>query len=211
MKWLPTVNENSLIGSPNHLFIDFILLGSLSTQDTLATSGLLKFHPLASWFCHSGSSDHTVEYPHWLPSHFLSVPTVDLLLIPSSPSIDRSLDFLSSTCALPDLSSVWIVFLPRDSSSLKFQLVVQLFREDIMYYWCLGCPSTSSLGRFLFPEAGGERHLNCPLSLLLLYTWNIMNISRSSKISIHMTRRPISLALISDVSPRFSRIPRCVH
>lgn len=75
LKWLPIVNENSLIGKYNHLFVDFILLDILSTQGTLATSGLLKFHPLASWFCHPGSSNHTAEYPHWLLSHLLSVPT----------------------------------------------------------------------------------------------------------------------------------------
>lgn len=64
--------------------------------------------------------------------------------------------FLSSTHALPDLSSVWIVFLPTDSSSLRFQLVVQFFREDILSSWCLDSLPHLAWADFLFPEAGGQ-------------------------------------------------------
>lgn len=75
LKLFPIVNVNSLIGKPNYLFIYFILLDILAAGDTLVTFSLVKFHPLPSWLNHPGSSDHTVEYPCWLPSHLLSVPT----------------------------------------------------------------------------------------------------------------------------------------
>lgn len=64
--------------------------------------------------------------------------------------------FLSSTHALPDLSSVWIVFLPTDSSSLRFQLLVQFFREDILSSWCLDSLPHLAWADFLFPAAGGQ-------------------------------------------------------
>lgn len=113
LKLFPTVNVNSQIGKPDYLSLDFILLDLLETQDTLVTSGLLKLHPLAA-----GLYPPTVFWPYrvyilvgFLPFFYVS-PSVDQVLIPSSPSLHWFLPFQ----LLRNMgTSTWIVSSHLDS------------------------------------------------------------------------------------------------
>lgn len=142
LKLFPVVNVNSLIGKTNNLFLHFVPLDILATQDTLVTAGPLKFHLLAAWLYHPGSSDHIELISCWLPSLRLSVPTCGLN--------SHSLWTYSVLCSLRFQpvwhmtllalgTSIWIViFPPRHSASLELQFAAQFFQGGHSLFLVLG-------------------------------------------------------------------------